>query len=1791
MKRLLQNWLSTMVIVLLTKASFAQNSKASYTIRLRQFTIVPTENSQNFSMPIFDAQHKKWQGQQIAAIQFQELPSQAVLVQLQNAGIRLLDYLGGNAYTVSFAQAITPAQLQALQVRSVFDLPAVAKIDPSLLNGKAPLWARKQAGKTAITFQLTKGIDFAFQQQALKNEGVEIIEDKLIKYGLLQANVPNEKVLEICSLDFVAYAEPVPANDKILNYDARNLSRSNVLNAPAALGGRNLNGAGVAIGVGDDADPASHIDLKDRVINHAGYYQNYHGTHVSGTSSGAGLIRENTRGQASKSTVIAQIFAGIWLYADRYIADYGMVITNNSYGSVTGDEGYAGKYDAYSRLLDEQAFLYPELLHVFAAGNDGPYNYPLGWTPYPPGFANVLGGYQSAKNTISVGMMDKDLNMSPISSSGPTKDGRTKPEIATIGGAVRSTAPNNGYATDWGTSMAAPGVAGAAGLLYERYRQLNSGANPKSDLVKALLLCGANDYGNAGPDFKYGYGSMNALRSVELMEQNAYVQNTVTQGNTNSFTITVPAGTAQLKVFLYWHDPAAAPYVQKTLVNDLDLTVQAGASNYLPKKLDTLPNNVNVLAATGEDHINNNEQVVIDAPAAGTYTINVRGTAIAQNPNQRYVVVYDALPEGIRLYNPGYVSISPAENHLVTWDANGTGTTTFKLEYSIDNGSNWVLVNGNILANARQLAWTSPNVVTEFAKMRLTRNDNNNFSESPAFSIIERPNFFLSPNQCEGYIRIQWPAVNGATAYDVMMKKGDSMAVVATTTNLFYVFSGLNSEESYVISVRSRINNSVGIRANAAVVRANNNTGCVGSNLSDNDLRMEAILSPQSGRRLTAIEKTNNETLSLRIRNLDDQPANSFKVSYSINGATWVEQTVTTPIGGLSTYVHNFTGLNLSAIGNYQIRVAVKNDLADPITSNDTLTTMVKQLDNQAVLLPFEDNFDIATASTTAQASIGLPMLDRWDFNSNTVNGRIRTYAGFGVPFSGNRALTLDMSQFSSQPNTNQLTGTFNLLGYNTTQDIRLDFRFKQHNNIYDNGTNILEIRGGDGNTWINAYNLFANQAYKGTWRASASIELSDLLQAAGQNFSTSTQFRWGQYGYFPMGDETHNSGYSFDNVRLYIANDDIQLARVESPITSVCGLGSAAALQVRVYNSMNSARTNIPVKAVVDGGAVVTEIIPSINANDTITYTFSTLFNFSTIGYHSINTWVDMPNDNVRLNDSIVNYKFFNSPLINSFPYLQDFETADGFFYTNGQSSSWNYGVPASTRINSAASGSKVWKTNTNGNYNDEEDSYLYFPCFDVSGMTNPMLSMSMSMDLEQCPVDQGGPCDLAWMEYSNDGKVWTKLGSAGAGTNWYNQTTSNAWDTAGHVNWHVASTALPAGGNTLRLRMVLRSDGGVNREGIAIDDIHVFDRVNGIYEGAPASNAVVQNVSGNNKIDFLSSGNLVASILPNNQNLGSTTVQAFLHTAPVRDTNNQYYHDRNIIIQPTNINLVDSVTVRFYFLETETNRLLRATNCGTCSKPENAYRFGVTKYANSNDVLENGTLSDNIGGQYTFIPNGIVKTVPYDKGYYVEYKVKDFSEFWLNSGGANRNEPLPLHLLSFTAQKQADNNVLLQWTAGDDAGVQYEAQVAKGIKALQQGNFESLGFVNANAQSAYSLVDAAALKTGVRYYRLRMRAPNGDITYSKIVSLAFDAGLDWSIYPNPAVNQVNLLLQANKNQTIQIKLMNAQAQVLQQQQVYGTGDLQKHSINVQSLAAGSYLLQVTTAEGQQQLFKFVKK
>ncbi|RYD92923.1 MAG: hypothetical protein EOP50_11965, partial [Sphingobacteriales bacterium] len=514
-----------------------------------------------------------------------------------------------------------------------------------------------------------------------------------------------------------------------------------------------------------------------------------HGFHTTGTVGGDGIKDERYKGFANRSSLISDFYSQVIANGAVYNQDFNMVVSSNSYANVVGNCNYAGTYDVYSQYIDQMSQDRPKLLNVFAAANDGGFN----CAPYPAGYATVTASFSSAKNALTVANMGKTLQLiNFFTSKGPVKDGRLKPEIAGVGMNLVATMDNNNYAPSTGTSMACPNVAGGAGLMVQRYRQLHSNQDPQAGLVKMLLMNGAFDIGRPGPDFVYGFGLMNMGHSLTMLDSNRYFTNTINTAQEQTYTFTVPANTEKAKVMLYWNDPAAGPLAAHTLINDLDLTVVSpSAVTSQPMILDTVPSQVLQNAAPGVDRINNVEQVTLNNPAPGTYTIKVKGFNVPEM-NQEYYVGFDFVPVGVTLQYPfGDEAVVAGDVMTIYWEAS-TSTDVFNLSYSIDNGGTWLNIASNVGADLRSYDWTPPtSISSNQCLVRITRGAVT--SQSNKFTLTGRPVATLNgtAEQCPGSIKMSWNSISGASGYRIFRKIGDAMVALTTVSGNTYTFTGL----------------------------------------------------------------------------------------------------------------------------------------------------------------------------------------------------------------------------------------------------------------------------------------------------------------------------------------------------------------------------------------------------------------------------------------------------------------------------------------------------------------------------------------------------------------------------------------------------------------------------------------------------------------------------------------------------------------------------------------------------------------------------------------------------------------------------------------------------------------------------------------------------------------------------------------------------------------------------------------------------------------------------------------
>jgi len=1753
-------YLTPLFCLLFTASAFAQN--LSKVIHFKNGSFTGNRNVQNGKLNKDFLQQVHYNKNYYALIQFEKTPGVDEKKELEQNGVFLFDYIPSNAYMAEIKDSYALAVLRKFDVSGVYPVDTKYKIAKRLLSGFSDPKNSPQPIAVSFYGSVTKQEVIA----ELEKKGAQILETKIQPKHVVFISASLQVVQKIAQLPFVTYISDQQLKAVPLNYNNHAAYSIDALNS---IAGRNLRGTNVTVGIGDDADPSTHVDFTGRLLVRTPAYPNNHGTHVTGTTAGAGILNPMYAGMAPDATIVSQFYSDILVNAPTYLGDFGMILTNNSYYSGLNGCPGEGEYDPLSNYVDDQLDQYDSMLHVFASGNDGGSN----CSPYTGLFATIKSGFQCGKNILTVGADSSATHIvAPFSSSGPVNDGRIKPEIVAGGVNVISTYAFNTYWPDQGTSMASPTVTGTLALLYQRYRQLH-GNNPSGALMKAIICNSADDEGNPGPDFLYGFGKLNARKAVEAIENNHFFSGTVNNLGAVHFTIPgVPPGTYQVKIMLYWSDAAGAPYATSSLVNNLDLAVTSpDAVVHHPLILDPSPAHVNDNAVEGIDVTNNIEQVVINNPAGGDFAITVQGTDVPVGP-QNFVIAYEIINPSVTVEYPfGNEMWVPGQTENIRWSAFGGTGNSFTLDYSINNGLSWSTINNNIPDGSFSYAWTVPNAATSQALIRVTRNNVGYTDASDyGFTILGQPTLSVT-DSCQGYAKLLWNSIPSAALYEIMELKGDSMQTIATTTDTSFLVQALNKDSSYWFTVRADYQGSPGRRAVAVNITPTGNSTCT----LNNDFSVDSLIAPSTGRIFTSTQLSSAAIIRAEIRNLGALPSSgSYTLSYQVNGGSIVNESLATTISAHSTITYAFaTPYDFSATGTYAVKIWVSYP-SDTLHANDTLNAVVKNLQNNPLILnpSFTEGFESAAAASYTVATMGFTGLDRCDFSASSSNGRARTFINTGFARTGDRSAILDQIQFSNTSSADSLITTFNLSNYTASDQIWLNFFVRNQGIDFSLPGNQVWIRGNDQSAWIPVYMLPTDPATIGIYTASPSIDVSGTLAKAtpAQTISSSFQIKFGEEGYTSANsvitDGDVDDGYSFDDITITRSSNDVGLTALISPVVkNICNLSNAESIQVKVLNYSSSLMTNIPVYYSINGGAPVMETIPSIAAKDSVVYTFAQTGDFSAYQNYNINAWVNFPGDTYHANDSVTNINFTTTPVITAYPYLEGFENNNGYWYTGGVNSSWQWGAPQKTIINKAANGVNAWVTNLTGNYNNFELSYLYSPCFDLSSLSQPVFSFSHIFQTEDdCD------CDYHWVEYSTDDSIWNKLGVVGNGTNWYDDATNQTWQKS-YTKWHVSSYDVPTKATKVRFRIVMSSDPATNYEGIGIDDVHVFDKAP-VYSGANISSGITQNVSGSNWIDFGVGNTRVASINANGQNLGSTTVKVFINKSAVRHTFSQYYLDRNIVIQPT-IQPADSVSVRFYFLDSEAVNLINATGCPSCTTISDAYEAGVTQYS-GDPAHEDSTLSNNGSGNYRFIlPRQQVNIIPNDNGYYAEYKVGGFSEFWINNGGITNDEALPISMETFTATLINNNAGLLKWTIAPQSGItNFVVQ-----KSTDGVLFTNIGTVNATGnQTSYQFTDNNMVN-GTNYYRIQIMGSDGTIEYSPVRNIVFDeSGFSISIFPNPV--KTGLLYINTSVNCNSIQICDVSGRIIKSSLTSGLQNI----ISLGDLSKGVYLAVVGTDSGK---------
>lgn len=852
--------LSLLIMCFSFFSASAQNEKEKYDLLFISGNYTPAAGISGLDKPSLK-ENERTDNKLYRIIQFQTIPSATIKERLNNAGIELLSYIPNHAYFAAIRSTIDIAVLRTpdFNIRAILPIDSKFKVHPSLNNGLVPDWAENEKGKADVVISFFESTPSETILNKLKSANIsaQVLELDELNFSIT-IRINKTELAQLADLPFVAYLEPIPPPYELENSTGTTLHRSNTLNT-LFPGGPKYDGKDVVVSVGDGGSIFSHPDLKNRLTTSGTAAD--HATHVAGIIAGAGNIDPLAKGQAPGAIIISKSgHSDITGMSDLY-TNKKVRVTNHSLG-----EGCNDGYTANARTMDLQAVTYPNLFNVFSAGNSGSTDCGFG---AGSAWGNITGGYKAGKNAIAMGNLSRTDVIAGSSSRGPSKDGRIKPDICSKGSTVYSTAPNDTYVNMSGTSMASPGGAGCFSQLIHVYRDLNAGSDPKLGFLKGIALNTADDLGNIGPDYIYGWGRINILKAYNLMKDKRYASGTVENSATKTHQFTVPAGVKELKVMVYWADPAATAGVTKALVNDLDITVtDASGKSYDPWLLSFAASATELSkpATKGKDKRNNMEQVSIENPAAGTYTVNINGAEIPQGP-QEYFVSYEFIKDEIVVTYPyGGESMVPGETEYIRWDA-AEKTGTFKIDYSTDNGITWQAISASVAGNLRYFAWTVPAIVNGEALVRVSRDNISGKSQAP-FSIIKVPANIKVDWRCETYMQLSWAAVTGATSYEVYLL-GDKYMEAQKTTTATNTIVDLKPANTWV-SVKALANNGKVIGRRAIAIKIPGVFDCVPTSVDKNKLSetISVYPNPTPGVFEAKLNTLHQGTVKIKIYNL-----------------------------------------------------------------------------------------------------------------------------------------------------------------------------------------------------------------------------------------------------------------------------------------------------------------------------------------------------------------------------------------------------------------------------------------------------------------------------------------------------------------------------------------------------------------------------------------------------------------------------------------------------------------------------------------------------------------------------------------------------------------------------------------------------------------------------------------------------------------------------------------------------------------------------------------------------------
>lgn len=316
-----------------------------------------------------------------------------------------------------------------------------------------------------------------------------------------------------------------------------------------------------------------------------------------------------------------------------------------------------------------------------------------------------------------------------------------------------------------------------------------------------------------------------------------------------------------------------------------------------------------------------------------------------------------------------------------------------------------------------------------------------------------------------------------------------------------------------------------------------------------------------------------------------------------------------------------------------------------------------------------------------------------------------------------------------------------------------------------------------------------------------------------------------------------------------------------------------------------------------------------------------------------------------------------------------------------------------------------------------------------------------------------------------------------------------------------------------------------------------------------------------------------VVARFNDNGQILGTVTMSVYVNNGPVRQSLiGQHYMDRNWLLV-TQHPITTAAIVRLFHSADEFNTF------AAVDPVVGLYGdAGVAQYAGANEncQLMDGSVANSWVPLYPALP-GLEPRIESAGGTHGFTAVVTFDgEFYITSMGS----PLPVELLSFTAERKDERIVSLAWiTATERENAGFEVwRMIEGEEAFKQ-----VGWVEGSGYSQqiirYSFNDDNGTDR-TSYYRIVQVDFNGASTPSEVLPVEGAAvQTPWSLFPNPAHERFSIQGLAD---AVEVRLLDGAGREVQRW-VGGEGLL------LSDLVPGVYLVQVRLASGRSEQQRLV--